>query len=223
MKIGVFDSGVGGEAIASALQNSFVDAEIIVVNDTKNIPYGDKAPAKIIALTDTAIQPLLNSKCDVIVIACNSATLAAIDVLRSTYPAQLFIGIEPMVKSAAQLTKTKVIAVCATPATLSSANYANLLRDYTNGCTIIEPNCADWARMIEENRRNEEEIETTITACLNRGADVIVLGCTHYHWIKEEIEQLAQGRARVLEPSEAIANRVRKLMDGSSTDSLQRQ
>ncbi len=105
MKIGVFDSGVGGEAIASALQNSFVDAEIIVVNDTKNIPYGDKAPAKIIALTDTAIQPLLNSNCDVIVIACNSATLAAIDVLRSTYPAQLFIGIEPMVKSAAQLTK----------------------------------------------------------------------------------------------------------------------
>lgn len=212
MKLGVFDSGIGGEAIATALQENFQDAEIIVVNDRDNVPYGDKSAARIIELTEVALQPLLKASCDVIVIACNSATTAAISYLRATYPEQKFIGIEPMIKPAAAITKTKVIAVCATPATLRSERYQSLVRQYGNSLTIIEPDCSRWAQMIEDNAMNEAEIRAAIEPCLKHAADVIVLGCTHYHWIKDEIIELADGKAVVLEPSEAITDRIRTLL-----------
>jgi len=148
----------------------------------------------------------------VIVIACNTATAVAIDALRRKYPAQPFIGIEPMIKPAAGLTKSKVIAVCATPATLASERYKRLVRDFGGGLEIIEPDCGEWAALIENNLMNRERIRETIDGVCGRGADVIVLGCTHYHWIKELIEELARGRARVIEPSEAIGRRVGSLL-----------
>lgn len=212
MKLGVFDSGIGGEAVATALRESFNDADILVVNDRDNVPYGDKSSEEIIRLTESALRPLLEASCDVIVIACNSATTAAISYLRQTYPDQKFIGIEPMVKPAAEATKTKVVAVCATPATLRSARYQSLVTRYGAGLTILEPDCSTWAQMIEDNTVNETEIHTTIDACLKQSADVIVLGCTHYHWIKREITELARGKAVVLEPSEAIATRIRAIL-----------
>lgn len=211
MKLGIFDSGVGGEAIATALRQSFPTANITTVNDRVHLPYGDKSSDEIRRLTNTAIQPLLGS--DVIVIACNSATTAAIDWLRSTYPDQKFIGIEPMIKTAATATKTGVIAVFATPATLASVRYHELKRQFASTLQVIEPNCSDWARMIEDNTINEQHIQKTVDTCLAANADVIVLGCTHYHWIKIEIEELAKGRATILEPSQAIANRVSELLN----------
>ena len=116
MKIGVFDSGIGGEAVAAALRHTFPEAVVTTVNDHNNVPYGSKSPEEIIRLTDTALQPLREDNCDVIVLACNTATAVAIETLRSRYPSQFFIGIEPMVKTAASITKTDEIAVCATPA-----------------------------------------------------------------------------------------------------------
>ncbi|HSW91204.1 MAG TPA: hypothetical protein VLG09_00980, partial [Candidatus Saccharimonadales bacterium] len=106
MKLGVFDSGIGGKAIAEALSYSFPDATIITVNDAKNVPYGDKTPNEVITFTDNAIQPLLEQQCDIIILACNTATAIAIDILRNRYPAQKFIGIEPMIKTAASITKS---------------------------------------------------------------------------------------------------------------------
>lgn len=213
MKLGVFDSGVGGKAMAASLQISFPHAEIYVENDHKNVPYGSKPAEQILALTDTAIQPLLNEKCDVIVIACNSATMAAIEILRTRYPYQRFIGLEPMVKPAAQITKTGTIAVCATPATLASKRYAWLKDTYAKDVTVIEPDCSNWARMIEEGTIDKEQIKKSIIECLDSGADAIVLGCTHYYWIKDMITAIAAGRAAVLEPSEAIARRAMAILE----------
>ncbi|MDO8335339.1 MAG: glutamate racemase [Candidatus Saccharibacteria bacterium] len=212
MKIGVFDSGIGGEALAQALQKSFPSAEMFVVNDRNNVPYGDKSDIKIIELTNQAIQPLLERGCDVIVIACNTATAVAIETLRKKYPDQHFIGIEPMIKTASNQTKTNVIAVCATPATLASERYKNLVNKYASHLTIVEPDCSNWAYMIEHSEINEQEIASVINNVCERGADVIVLGCTHYHWIKERIENLTNGKASVLEPSEAIGRRVSELL-----------
>lgn len=212
MKLGVFDSGIGGEAIASTLQLTFPQAVIHTVNDHAHIPYGDKLSSEVIRLTNTAIQPLLAEKNDVIILACNTATALAIEWLRKQYPNQKFIGIEPMVKTAAELTKTKVIAVCATPATLKSDRYARLVKTYGAGLTIIEPDCHEWAYWIENDQLNRSRIEQTIDNACTRGADVIVLGCTHYHWIKELIVELAAGRATVIEPSEAIGRRVQQLL-----------
>ena len=212
MKLGVFDSGIGGEAVADALRRTFPGAEILVVNDRANVPYGGKPPELVRRLAEAAIQPLLACACDVIILACNTATALAIDGLRRKYPAQKFIGIEPMIKTAAALTRSKVVAVCATKATLASARYKKLVADFGAGLRIIEPDCGEWASLIESNRMSRARIESTIDAVCAQGADVIVLGCTHYHWIKELIDTLASGRAKVIEPSEAIGRRVRELL-----------
>lgn len=212
MKLGIFDSGIGGEAVAAALRTTFPSAEIITVNDRANVPYGDKSTDEVIQLTDTAIQPLLLAKCDVIILACNTATALAIETLRTRYPQQKFIGIEPMIKAAASLTKTGIVAVCATPATLSSQRYQQLLQKYGSNLKTIEPDCSQWAYWIENNQVNHSHVAQIINYLCDQGADVIVLGCTHYHWIKEDIVNITAGRAMVIEPSEAIGRRVQELL-----------
>lgn len=213
MKLGVFDSGIGGEAVAAALQRTFPDATIITVNDRNNVPYGEKSKGAVIVLTDAAIQPLLQAQCDVIILACNTATALAIEYLRITYPNQRFIGIEPMIKTAAATTKSGTIAVCATRATLSSQRYAELIEHYGKHLTILEPDCSQWAYWIEHNQLNRTHIQEIVDDACDKGADVIILGCTHYHWIKDDIIALARGRATILEPSEAIGRRVADLLN----------
>jgi glutamate racemase len=213
MKLGVFDSGIGGRAVAASLQSTFPEAELMIVDDHKNVPYGSKTQQQILALTDIAIQPLLAAQCDIIILACNSASAAAIEELRKRYPSQPFIGLEPMVKPAAALTKSGVVAVCATPATLSSERYRRLVKIYGQNIRIIEPDCSQWATMIENNHVNRAQIEQTINSCCKQGADVIVLACTHYHWIKDLIIEISAGRATVIEPSEAIGRRVKQLLN----------
>lgn len=213
MRIGVFDSGIGGKAIAKTLhKNLNKDIEIIIVDDHKNLPYGDKTPNEVINLTDAAIQPLLNSNCQIIIIACNTATALAIDTLRLKYPNQKFIGIEPMIKTASILTKSKIIAVCATPATLNSDKYKRLVMNFGSKLEIIQPDCSNWAKMIEDNQINHHQIEKIIDDICKKGGDIIVLGCTHYHWIKKLIDDICKGRAEVIEPSDAVVHRVKELL-----------
>lgn len=208
MRIGVFDSGIGGRAIAQALAAAYPNAVFTVISDREHAPYGNRRPDEIRNLTESALKPLIGSKNDVIVIACNTATAYAIEDLRASYPHERFIGIEPMTKTGASLTKTGVIAVCATPATLSSPRYRRLKKRFAAGLKVLEPDCATWAQMIEDDAINEAKVKSTIDEVLNAKADVIVLGCTHYHWIKDLIVKLTARRARVIEPSEAIAARV---------------
>lgn len=212
MKLGVFDSGIGGEAVAISLQKNFSDAEIIVVNDKANMPYGNKSLVEVTRLTDSAIQPLLDARCDVIILACNTATAAAIETIRQKYPHQLFIGLEPMIKPAAGLTRTGVIAVCATPATLSSERYRSLKKRFADEQIILEPNCGDWAYMIEKNDINLNSIANTIRQVCNHGADIIVLACTHYHWIKDFIMEVADDNVVVIDPSDSISRRIKELL-----------
>lgn len=212
MKLGIFDSGIGGEAVASALRETFPNAKIVSVNDRRNVPYGEKTPTEVIRLTETAIQPLIEDDCDIIILACNTATACAIEKLRNRYPEQKFIGIEPMVKTAAQLTRSNIVAVCATRATLASARYKKLTETYGKQLSILEPDCSEWAYLIENNKINREHIAEVVNTVCERGADVIVLGCTHYHWIKDLIIEQASGRALVIEPSEAIGRRVKELL-----------
>lgn len=211
MRIGVFDSGIGGAAVASSLQTAFPNADIMLVDDHNNVPYGTKTAADIIRLTDVAIQPLLAAKCDVIVIACNTATALAIEALRTKYVGKKFIGLEPMVKPAPGMSKTGVIAVCATPATLASPRYKRAKKLYASGVSVFEPDCSRWAELIESNEMNRTYIDAVAKECLDKNADVVILGCTHYHWIKDEmIAALGEG-VTVLEPTDAIVRRVKEL------------
>jgi len=212
MKIGVFDSGIGGKSIANKLQADYPTAEIIYVDDRKHVPYGSRTLEDITSLTDKAIQPLLEKQCDVIVLACNTATAAAIDILRDRYPSTPFIGLEPMVKTARNLTKSGVVAICATPFTLDSDRYVKLKNKYAMDIMVLEPDCSDWAQLIERNQIDSHKITAIINEVCDAGADVIVLACTHYHWIKEQIIQAANGRAIVIDPSDAISRRVKEVL-----------
>ena len=208
MKIGVFDSGIGGEAVAEELQKRIPNATVISINDTANVPYGIKPRAEIMKLTKAAIQPLIDMDCDVIVIACNTATTTAIQLLRHDFPNQKFIGLEPMVKPAAALTKTNTIAVLATPATLQSVRYKELKDAWSTGVTILEPDCSTWASLIENGQAEAIDLQQTLTPLLESGVDVIVLGCTHYHWLIKSIRAIVGDRVSVLEPSNAIESRI---------------
>lgn len=213
MKLGVFDSGIGGKSVVAYLEASYPDADILYVDDHTNVPYGSKTKDEIIHLTQAAIQPLLAEDCDIIILACNTATAAAIDTLRDLYPKQKFIGLEPMVKTAAELTKTGVAMICATPYTLHSERYLKLKVKYASHINIIEPDCSEWAMMIEHNTVDDTEIQYVVQQAIDTNSDVIVLACTHYHWIKERIIKLAGETIQVIDPSEAIVSRVKQLME----------
>jgi len=123
------------------------------------------------------------------------------------------VGIEPMVKPAAAITKSGIIAVCATPTTLQSARYKSLKQEYASALTVLEPDCSNWAYMIETSRVDHQTIERKIVGACEAGADVVVLGCTHYHWIFEEINEIA-GRyeASVIHPEQAVIEQVKRVL-----------
>jgi glutamate racemase len=211
MKIGVFDSGIGGQAVAKAIRIALPEAELILRDDKANLPYGNKTPAELLHLVRPILKVMVADGCQIIVIACNSVSTAIITELRETCSVPL-IAMEPMVKPAAELTKSGVIAVCATPSTLESDRYKWLKDTYAHNVTVIEPDCSDWAFMIENSQIDGFKIAQRISNALHQGADVIVLGCTHYHWIEHEIRVLCAGRARVLQPEQPVIAQLKRVI-----------
>lgn len=211
MKIGVFDSGVGGLSVAHAIEEALPLAEVIFVTDPEHFPYATKTADQIWQGIQPIIQNLVDQQCDVIVIACNTVSTNLAVRLRETFSVP-FVALEPMVKPAAEMTKSGKIAVCATPTTLASARYAELKNEFAKDITVLEPNCSDWSSLIEENQMNEQKLQQTIGPVLAVGVDVVVLGCTHYHWIEQEIRQLAGGRASVLQPEQAVVAQLKRVL-----------
>lgn len=211
MKVGVFDSGVGGLSVAKAIQKQIPDLEIVLKEDKEHLPYGTKTIEEIYGYVKPIFQEFIEEGCDVVVVACNTVTTNLIDRLRSELSIPL-IGMEPMVKPAAEATKTGVIAVCATPRTLSSARYKWLKEQYTKGVEVVEPDCSDWALMIENNDVDRDKIAKTIQEILSRNADQVVLGCTHYHWIEQMINDLTNGRAKVIQPEQPVIEQLKRVL-----------
>ncbi len=212
MKVGIFDSGVGGKSVANSVSSAFPDLEILYLQDKDNLPYGDKSKDELIELTTPFIEKFKSENCDVILIACNTITTNIIEDIRSTTTIPV-IGIEPMVKPAAKLTKSKIIAVCATPATLQSNRYKQLIDDYASGIKIIEPDCSKWASMIESSDNSKHLIHEQIIDVCKKGVDVIVLGCTHYHWIEDEICKITEYyNVSVIQPEQAIITRLTEVL-----------
>ena len=212
MKIGVFDSGVGGLAFVNSINNSDIHAEVIFKNDSKHLPYGDKTPKELYNWVLPILKSLQNDGCEVIVVACNTVTTNIINDLRQKINVPL-IGVEPMIKPAAELTKSKTIAVCATPATLASKRYAELKDTYAKSLKVLEPDCSDWTAMIESKEMDHQKLQAQIEDVCKNGADVIVLGCTHYHWIEEDIKKVASGRATIIQPELSVIENLKKVLE----------
>lgn len=209
MKIGVFDSGRGGQLIAARLQALLPGNDWVVVDDFNNVPYGEKDQQTIVELTEKAIMPLLE-QCSIIVIACNTATTAAIETLRLRYPNTSFVGVEPMIKPAVANSQHAHITILATPYTLTSERYRALKTTYSLASTLDEPSTAGWPRIIDEGA--EEEIDfAAIDQSIASGSDTIVLACTHFLALQPKLQQ-AFPNVTILEPSEALARQVAFLM-----------
>ncbi len=211
IKIGVFDSGVGGLSVVKAIQKGLPDIEILYKNDAKNVPYGNRSVDEIYSFVKPIFQSFVDEGCQVIVIACNTVTTNLIDELRREFKVPM-VGIEPMVKPAAASTKTGIIAVCATPRTLASNRYKWLKDTYAKNVKVLEPDCSDWTVMIETNSVDREKIAKIVNDVCAAGADQIVLGCTHYHWIEKLIKNLATGKAKVIQPEESVVAQLKKVL-----------
>ena len=212
MKIGVFDSGIGGLSVARVIEQALPGHSVVFRHDSpEHFPYATKSPDELFGYVVPVVHSLVDDGCQVVVIACNTVTTTLISRLREHFSVPL-VAVEPMIKPAAKMTKTGVIAVCATPTTLASPRYTKLKQLHAQGLTVLEPDCSDWSVLIEHNAINRARLEEVIEPVLRAGADVLVLGCTHYHWIEHEIQALSRDRARVIQPEEAIVAELRRVI-----------
>lgn len=216
MNIGVFDSGKGGSFVAAKLQNLLPEHNFIVVNDHEHVPYGNRSESEIYQLTEKALQPLINNECKIIVIACNTATALAINKLRLQYTDIVFVGYEPMLKPAFLDTKTRKVAILATPATLKSQRYLELKELWADNILVIEPDCSSWAKRIEDGNPPYQEAKDLANELLAQGVDQITLACTHYLALEDTFLNACGENAAVKEPTPAVAKRIATLMIDSA-------
>lgn len=213
-KIGVFDSGAGGESVVAAIKKALPDYEVVFKDDREHLPYGTKSIEEIKGYVTPIIKDMAKD-CDVIVVACNTVSTNLIKELRQEVDIPL-IAMEPMVKPAAEQTKSKIITVCATPRTLASERYKWLKDTYAKDVKVLEPDCSDWTELIESNQMDHSKIRESIMPTLEEGSDVVVLGCTHYHWIEEDIKTVADGRAKILQPEQPVIEQLKRVLEQTS-------
>lgn len=210
--IGVFDSGIGGLSVLNAVAAALPGTRLVYLADNRHLPYGNKSEAFIRERVLAIGAYLAANGCDLVIVACNTATAAAIEALRQALPQVFIVGVEPGVKPAASRSSSKRIAVLATESTAKSTRLRNLVTRFGNGCTVEIVACPGWATRVEALDFGDagfgREIEETLAPVLDRGADQVVLGCTHYAFIKPLLEPLCAGRAEIVDVADAVARQV---------------
>lgn len=194
MPIGFLDSGVGGISVLREAIKLMPNEHFIFFGDSKNAPYGVKSVEEIKELTYKDVEFLLSKGCKAIVIACNTATSAAVASLRATYPNIPIIGIEPAVKPAVEMHRQGVVIIMATPVTLAEKKFNNLMSRYDEEAEIIPMPCPDLVEFVESGKIKGKEVEEYIREKFSEFKDkeiaTIVLGCTHYPFVKETIQKV---------------------------------
>ena len=212
--VGFFDSGRGGLCILEAFKRECPRESTVYLADSAHCPYGNRPADEIVRLSDACVKRLLKRGCKMVVVACNTATAAAIDTLRANYPQVPFIGIEPAVKPAALRSKTGVVGVLATAGTFGGRLYNETKAKFAKDVTVIATVADEFVTLVERGetrgRRVEAAVRKRIAPLLAAGADKIVLGCTHFPHLRPVIEKLAAGRAEVIDPAAAVARQARR-------------
>jgi len=214
--IGAFDSGVGGLSVLRAIRNVLPEQSIYYVADSAHCPYGSRPPHEIRRLSTGISRFLLAQGAKAIVVACNTASAAALAHLRSTFPDTPFVGMVPAVKPAASLTKTGTVGVLATPNTLQGGLYHDALDHFAQGVRVIASPCHGLVDAIElgafASQRTVALLQRCLDPLLEESADVIVLGCTHYPLLTETIRSIVGPEVQVIDPSEAIARQTHRVL-----------
>ncbi|RKS55971.1 glutamate racemase [Gillisia mitskevichiae] len=213
--IGFFDSGVGGTSIWNEVIQLLPRENSIYLSDSKNAPYGEKPIEEIIALSKKNTEKLIGMGCKIIVVACNTATTNAIQVLRTTYSLPI-IGIEPAIKPAALKSQTKSIGILATKGTLSSKLFSKTSELYSKNINIIEVVGNGLVNLIEQGKQDSEEIKELLTTLLkpmlDAKIDYLVLGCSHYPYLLPGLKEILPSGVTIIDSGEAVARQTKKVL-----------
>ena len=206
--VGIFDSGVGGLTILRAIREVLPHEDLLYVADSAYLPYGEKAAEFIRGRAMAITEFMVEQGVKAVVVACNTATATSLGALRERF-ALPFIGVEPAVKPAAIATSSGVIGVLATPATLASERFRELVGRFASAVRVLQQPCTGLAEHIERGNIDDETTETLLRAfvepLLAAGADTIVLGCTHYPFVAHIVQRIAGPHATVIENGTAVA------------------
>ena len=225
--IGIFDSGIGGLSVMSHIQNLLPDESLAYVADSLYAPYGLKNNHEILERSKVIIDYLIKNKsAKLIVIACNTATAAAIKNLRQIYKIPI-IGMEPAIKPATKSTKCKRVGILATNGTLESAKFSALLETYSGDIEFYTQPCPGLVELIEQGRIDDLAIKNLIQKYLdpfiNNEVDTIVLGCTHYIFIKNIIKNIMPSKVKIIDTGLAVAKQVKSELEKFSLQSKSKE
>ncbi len=215
--IGIFDSGVGGLSLLHAIRQKLPAAQLLYVADSGNAPYGDRTPEFINARCEKIAGFLIEQNVSALVVACNTASVLAIENLRAKYSIPI-VGIEPAIKPAASYTRSGTVGVLATSRTVESIGVKRLCELYGDNVNIILQPCPGLVEHIENAELNSAATKALLlkylTLLIEQGADTIVLGCTHYPFIRSSIQEIVGNSVTVIEPGDAVARQLqRRLAD----------
>ena len=216
--IGVYDSGFGGLSVWRELYRALPDESLIYLGDGKNCPYGSLPEERIREYAEQSVGELVGRGCKLIVVACNTATAAAITHLRERFPNIPIVGLEPAVKPACLMTKSHKVAVVATERSLGSEKFRRAVERYGEGVEVIKAVGEGFVEAVESDQEQSpatrHKVEAVIEPLIESGVDVIVLGCTHYPFLKSVIRNVVGERGvQIIDSGEAVEKRVESLLD----------
>ena len=214
--IGIFDSGVGGLSVLREVRRTLPGEDLIYLADQAHVPYGERSREDVLEYAQGIIRFFIREGVKLVIIACNTASAAALAELRQIYPALPFVGMEPAVKPAAKETSTGVVGVLATPATFQGDLYASTVERFAKGVKILQDTCPGLVAEIEGGRRDghraRQILEHALGPMLDQGVDEVVLGCTHYPFVIPLIQEIAGDGVEVIDPAPAVARQAGRLL-----------
>lgn len=217
LPIGIFDSGIGGLSVANAITQLLPSEKMIYYGDTAHLPYGTKPLSLIRTYCQQVAQFLIEEKhCKAVVVACNTASAAAIEQLRLQWPNTPFIGMEPALKPGASQTLTGKVGILATLGTFASKRYAKLTQRFARNIEVWENPCIGLVELIEQGKTDAEETSNLLNEVLQPmladGVDTFVLGCTHYPFVEPTIRAIVGTDKKIINPAPAIARQLAKVL-----------
>jgi glutamate racemase len=216
--IGVFDSGVGGLSVLHALRQELPHEHFLYVGDSRWAPYGDRSAEVVVERAITITNFLVSQGVKAVVVACNTATAVAVEALRARFSIPI-VAIEPAVKPAASRTRSRVVGVLATTGTLSSPNMGKLLASYGSDVEFVIQPCPGLADQVEKGDLASEEtralVKRYVRPIIDKGGDIVVLGCTHYPFLRPLIQDVAGPAVDVIDPATPVARELRRRLESA--------
>lgn len=215
--IGVFDSGLGGLSVLHAIRDLLPHENVVYFADQGHVPYGSRPLEEVRTYSEAITRFLLSQRAKLIVVACNTASAAALHLLRHTFPDIPFVGMEPAVKPAAESTRTGKVGILATPATFQGALYESVVERFAANVNLFQDTCPGLVQQIEIGELDTPAtrliLEKALRPMLAEGIDTVVLGCTHYPFVIPLIREITGSDVRVIDPAPAIARQTARLLD----------